>query len=656
MTNWKNCLIALSLLALVAHAQPTSEKIDEYLKRLTGFGLTGSVLVAKDGKVILEKGYGMADRKRNLPFTKDTVVDIGSNTKDLTKTAILQLAQAGKLKLNDTLPKFFDNVPADKAIITIAQLMEHTAGFGQYSGRDEELLTKADFLKNILRASLIAAPGQEENYSNPGYSLLAAIIEKVSGQSYDQYVQDHILTPVGMTTTGYILPKWRDGQLAHNYVEGEERPSTFELPHLPDGPTWNLRGNGGTLSTVGDMYKFYQSLQGDKLLNNEFKAQLFDVNGPLALVGGNGVHFFIYQYEPAQRLVILLATTDPRMRAPEVCRRIVALVGGRDVAMPPALVKLDAASLQKLAGNYKLPSGAELNVTAKGEALLVAGANEAGFLALQGEVRGNPEQMKKMSVQTKAMLEAAASGDYALTHKAFGAAMPYDQFKARQENSWKQRRERFGAFKAVTILSTVPEQTGYATTARLDFARGAEYTQFMWDRGGTLRGLRFLMDMPGVLFYPQSATEFVSFNLSNGETIKLNFQPQSNGYNLTLQSANVTAPAKVTAPALPDNVAGRIVAAYIKAFNSGDAKTMEEFLQANLSKTSLANRSMKERLEVYQRLRGDLGNMTMSRVSETNAHGLAVAFQTATGQDAEFLFELDPVESQKLKGLRVELR
>lgn len=459
MTNLKICLITLSLLAAIANAQSTtSEKIDAYLTRLTGFGLTGQVLVAKDGKVILEKGYGFADRKRKLPFTKDTVVDIGSNTKDLTKTAMLQLAQNGKLKLSDTLPKFFDNVPTDKAGITIEQLMEHTAGFGQYSGRDEEPLTKADFLQRVFATPLLAPPGQKESYSNPGYSLLAAIIEKVSGNSYEQYVQAQILKPAGMTTTGYILPKWRDGQLARNYANDKEEPPTFEYPHLPDGPGWNLRGNGGTLSTVGEMYKFYQALQGDKLLAPEFKAKLFDVNAPLMLAGSNGIHFFVYRHEPAQRLVILVATTDPRVRAPEVSRRIVALVNGRELPWPP-------------------------------------------------------EPDNRLS------------------------------------------------------------QT-----------------------------------------------------------------------------------AKTNVPALPDNAAGRLVAAYLKAFNAGDEKVMQEFMETNLSPTSLASRPMKDRLTVYQRLRDDLGNLTISDVAEANEHGITVTFQAAKGPTPIFMFEMDASEPGKLKGLRIELR
>lgn len=456
MNRLKNCIIALCLLAAVANAQPTvSEKVDEYLTRLTGLGLTGSVLVAKDGKIILEKGYGMADRKRNLPFTKDTVVDIGSNTKDLTKTAILQLVQNGKLKLNDPLSKFFANVPSDKAVITIEQLMEHTAGFAQHSGRDEEPIAKEDFLKRVFSTPLLTPPGKAERYSNPGYSLLAAIIEKVSGQSYEQYIQERILKPVGMATTGYILPKWRAGQLARNYANDKEEPPTFDYPHLNDGPGWNLRGNGGTLSTVADMYRFYLALQGDKLLAPEFKARLLAVNEAQMLVGGNGTHFFVYQNEPALGLVILAGTTDARVRAPQVSRQIVAIVSGREPALP-------------------------------------------------------------------------------------------------------------------------------------------------------------------------------------------------------MQTANAIA--KTNTTNLPDNAVGRIVAEYIKAFNSGEEKVMQSFLETSLAKTSLAGRPMEERLKIYQRLRSDMGNLTISNVAATNEHGLAVTFQTATGNTAEFTFEMDASEAGKLKGLRIELR
>jgi hypothetical protein len=132
----------------------------------------------------------------------------------------------------------------------------------------------------------------------------------------------------------------------------------------------------------------------------------------------------------------------------------------------------------------------------------------------------------------------------------------------------------------------------------------------------------------------------------------------ANGRELPLKLPNAAAAATVNtnAPALPDNAVGRLVAAYIKAFNSGDEKVMQAFLETNLAPTSLASRPMEERLKIYQRLRGELGNLNISNVVATNENGLAVTFQSATGNTAEFTFEMDSAEPHKLKGLRIELR
>lgn len=610
--------------------------------------------------MLLEKSYGFADRKRKLPFTKDTVFDIGSNTKDFTKMAILQLAEKKKLDLNDPITKFFDNVPPDKAVITVEQLMNHTAGIGMYSGCDDERLTKEEFLRRVFGAALISEPGKRNNYSNPGYGLLAAIIEKVSGQTYEQYVTEHIFKPAGMTTTGYVLPKWNDGQIARSYENDNERPSTFDLPHLPDGNSWSLRGNGGTLSTLGDMYKFHLALEGEQLLSKEFKVKLFDMDSPITLVGGNGVHYFVYLRDPADRLAVLIASTDAGLRATEIDTRIAALAKGREVALPPQVIKADPTALAKFAGTYKLPSGAELNVSVKGERLLVVGANQEGFNLLAGNKRGNPEQISKMNTQARTMLEAGAKGDHSLLHQAFDAALPFEQFKPRQDNLWQQRRERFGEFKGVKILGTVPSQGGYVTTAQLDFERRADYVQFMWGGGGILRGIRLTALPPGTTFFPQSATDFVSLNLTAGETITLSFKPKEGGagFNVVVKAANESASltAKTNAGKLPDTAAGRIATAYFNAFNSGDETVIKEFFLTHLSKSSLASRSMEDRLKIFQQMRGDLGELKADRVTAADEQSLTVAAQTKDGEAVEFRFELDSAEPQKLKALRVERR
>lgn len=680
MTRLKNCILVLSIFSLLVSpvaAQQTgavrlsdtsvkpsqSSKIDEYVTRLVGFGFSGAVLVAKDGQVLLEKGYGLADQKRNLPFTQGTVFDIGSNTKDFTKMATLQLAEKEKLKLDDRLTKFFDQVPPDKAVITVEQLMNHTAGIGMYSGRDDEKVTKEEFLRRVLSAPLISEPGKKNNYSNPGYGLLAAIVEKVSGQSYEQYVHEHILKPAGMMTTGYAIPKWRDGQIAHSYADDADRGSTYDIPHVADGVSWSIRGAGGTLSTLGDMYKFHLALEGERLLSTEFKAKLFDMNSPLTLVGGNGVHYFVYHRDPANRLAIFIASTDASVRAIEVNDRIALLARGREVTLPPQTVKLDPAVLAKLAGNYKLPSGAELSASVKGAHLVVAGTNQEGFNLLSGGRRGNPEQMNKMSDQVRVMLEASAKGDHSIMHRAFGAAMPFEEFKPRQEALWKRRQEQFGQFKGVTILGTMPGQGDFVTTARLDFERGADYAQFMWG-GGLLRGIRPSIPAPGVQFFPQSATEFVSFNPATGDSTNLNFKPDETGRGLSLSVQTMGGSASPNPPAnqnpgavkFPDTPPGRVAAAYLKAFNSGDEKVIKEFLLNYLSKASLASRSMEDRLKIFHQMYDDLGNLEVDSISDASAQGITVKAKVTSGGEVEFHFQMDPEEPQKLKALGVERR
>jgi hypothetical protein len=540
--------------------------------------------------------------------------------------------------------------------------MDHTAGFGMYSGRDDEKVTKEEFLRRVLTAPLISAPGKQENYSNPGYGLLAAIIEKASGQSYEQYLAEHIFNPAGMTVTGYLIPKWRDGQLAHSYANGDDRGSTYDVPHLPDGVSWSLRGAGGTLSTLGDMYRFHLALEGEKLLSNSFKAKLFDMNNPASLVGGNGVHYFVYLREPADRIAILIASTDAGVRAIEIDEHILSLAKGKDAPPPPQTIKLDPAALAKFAGNYKLPSGAELNVSVSGEHLFVASKNQEGFDALAGAKRGSPEQMKRMSDQVRVMLEAGAKGDHTFVHKAFGAAMPLEDFKPRQEALWRRRQEKLGQFKGLTIMGTVPSQGNFVTTARLEFERGVDYSQFIWG-GGMLRGILPSAPAPGIHFFASSAMDFVSFKPASGESIGLSFKTdeKGSGFRLTVEEktgavASKPAPEKAVGARLPDTPAGRVAAAYLKAFNSGDEKAMTGFFLNHLSKTSQESRPMEERLKIFHRMRDDLGELQVESISDDAEQGLTVTMQAKEGGSVELRFEMDASEPQKLRGLRVERR
>jgi hypothetical protein len=291
-------------------------------------GFSGVALVARDGNVVFERGYGMADRARRIPFGPNTVVQIGSNTKDFTAVAILQIVQSGNLKLTDSLTRFFKNAPADKRGITIGQLLEHRSGLPGSIGPDFEPLSRDQLIARAMSTPLRFQPGTSQAYSNTGYSLLAAVIEIVSGLTYDQWVHDYILAPNGLKRTGFLLPRFAARDLAHGYRDGADQGTMLSRPHASDGPYWNLRGNGGMLSTVGDMLKFYRVLYGtDQLLKPAIRDIRFRPDQPAILAGSDLVNYFIYRREPAEKLEMIIASTSTDVKAPRLEGQLASVFG-----------------------------------------------------------------------------------------------------------------------------------------------------------------------------------------------------------------------------------------------------------------------------------------------------------------------------------------
>ncbi|HEX3471371.1 MAG TPA: serine hydrolase domain-containing protein [Silvibacterium sp.] len=234
----------------------------------------GAALVAKNGKPIFAEAYGLADREHKIPNTLNTRFRIGSMNKMFTAVAILQLAQAGKLGLNDPLGKYLTDYPNKDvaAKVTIHHLLTHTGGTGDIFGPEFdahrlELRTLQDYVKLYGNRGLGFAPSSGRwEYSNYGFILLGAVIEKVSGQSYYDYVRDHIYKPAGMTSTGsepedQPVPDRSIGYTAMGGGTGQ--PNTDTLP-------WRGTSAGGGYSTVEDLLSFANALQQNKLLNAQY--------------------------------------------------------------------------------------------------------------------------------------------------------------------------------------------------------------------------------------------------------------------------------------------------------------------------------------------------------------------------------------------------
>jgi CubicO group peptidase (beta-lactamase class C family) len=254
----------------------------------------------------LHEGYGLADRENQTPYTAGTVFDIGSITKQFTAAAILKLEEEGRLHTSDPISSFFPDVPEDKQAITVHHLLTHSAGLAGDFGHDYDIMPRDSLVGLALASRLRWEPGTRYAYSNAGYSLLGAIIEILAGQGYEQYLHARLLASAGMRQTGYTLPDWTGAELAVGYRGNRRWGTPLDQRWAPDGPWWNLRANGGLLSTLGDLYQWHLALQGDLLLSAESKAKLF---APHVAMNADGTLHYGYGW------MVATTTRDTRLVA-----------------------------------------------------------------------------------------------------------------------------------------------------------------------------------------------------------------------------------------------------------------------------------------------------------------------------------------------------
>jgi D-alanyl-D-alanine carboxypeptidase len=245
----------------------------ELEKAVAADRFAGAVIVARNGRPVFSQAYGMADREKKVANQLGTQFRIGSMNKMFTAVAVMQLVQAGKIKLTDPLGKYLPDY-ANKDVaskVTIHHLLTHTGGTGDFFGPEFdahrlELRTLQDYVKLYEKRGLEFEPGSRWQYSNYGFLLLGVIIEKLSGQGYYDYVREHVFKPAGMASTdslpeseavpGRSVGYMRDGGGA------AWKPNTDTLP-------WRGTSAGGGYSTVEDLLRFANALQSHKLLDAE---------------------------------------------------------------------------------------------------------------------------------------------------------------------------------------------------------------------------------------------------------------------------------------------------------------------------------------------------------------------------------------------------
>jgi CubicO group peptidase (beta-lactamase class C family) len=386
---------APAVAAQAASPGSIAKKVDEYLGACVKKGnFSGAVLVARKGKVLVNKGYGMANVEldvRNAPSTK---FRLGSLTKQFTALAVLQLQERGRLRVSDPLSKYIPDYPRGDRI-TLRHLLTHTAGIPNFTEFPEyrvymvnpsPVRKTIDLFKN---KPLDFAPGEKFKYSNSGYILLSYVIEKASGQSYESFVSENILNPLNMKNSGYDHQEIILKNRASGYIFTDE--GLMNAPFID----MSIPSGGGALySTTGDMYLWGRALYTEKLVSRKSLDEMFtpykenygygwiiaDLKGRRIITHDgsvNGFYTHIARYVDDDACIIVLSNiANPPMG--EISRDLRAILFGEKYEIPKVhkTASVNPAIYDAYVGQYEAAPQFVLSVTREKGRLFIQGTGQ----------------------------------------------------------------------------------------------------------------------------------------------------------------------------------------------------------------------------------------------------------------------------------------
>lgn len=388
-------IILLACAAFPILAQSTIEPgIDEIMRKAFPPQEPGAaIVVVKDGRTIHRRGYGMANMELGVAIEPDMVFRIGSVTKQFTAVAILMLMEEGKLSLQDEITKFFPDYPTQGQKITVEHLLTHTSGIKSYTNLPEWIGTMR---KDVSMREMIDlfkdkpmefAPGTQWNYNNSGFVLLGAIVEKISGQSYADFVEKRIFAPLGMKNSYYdrtarIIPR-RVAGYAKTGAEYSNAPYlSMNWPH----------GAGALASNVDDLAIWDAALFSGKLLKPETLKKAWSSyllsdgrpvrygygwfvsthEGQTTVEHGGGINgFTCYSLHVPELRIYIAILTNRGAGTGSLPWQIVSLLMGKPYREPSA-VTLTTEQLDPLAGTYSPYEKVEYRVAREGDKLYLA--------------------------------------------------------------------------------------------------------------------------------------------------------------------------------------------------------------------------------------------------------------------------------------------
>ncbi len=267
----------------------SNENIKATFDKLEAEGFAGLLYIKKNGKLLLQHPFGMANEQLKTKNTVNTIFGIGSRPIDFTIAAIHLLDQQGKLKLSDPISKYFEQVPADKQIITIQYLLTGQSGLPDFFHTAEDWdpdlqwIDRETAVNRMMKQTLLFAPGTSREHSHGAFGLLAALIDKISGMSYYEFLRTNFLDPAGMKRTGEY---GETRGLAITEFAAGGGPNFVGLPNIPPNwfkKSWLVKGSGGMFSTLTDLQQFYTYVRSGKVLDAEhsvvFRKNVMNLDG-----------------------------------------------------------------------------------------------------------------------------------------------------------------------------------------------------------------------------------------------------------------------------------------------------------------------------------------------------------------------------------------
>ena len=491
-------------------------RIDGYLQRLAGFDYGGSILIERSGEVVLRAAYGYADRPAGRRHSPEALFEIGSLAKQFTAAAVLELERRDRLSLEDSLAKHLPGAPPDKAGITIAQLLTHTAGLPADVPSDaaqpgSEVVDRETVLARILAQPLEAPPGSAWSYSNCGYVLLAAIVERAGGGSFHDLLREFFFEPAGMTHTGFwgSAPADRPAALGHdgfgNVLEDPtKRPAS-----------WYDMGGGQIWSTLDDMRTWIHALGNGTVLDAESVGRMLEPHASGSSRDGSYGYGWSLQETSRGTLqvhhggdtigcgawlrwfledeVLLITSTNVRhdvYPTQNVVQSVLPamIFDGAEAPPVPAFETLDAPPPPGLEGAYALADGSRL-VLRRIHGRLYVGAEGQGATDVLAAAPAAVERERAWCSQAGlAAIEGALRGEtQALT--AILGSNPNPRFAGILVAELAQRSAELGGARTTVLLGTFA--TGWphgnppsteTTLMRIHCERGDFVEAIRWDK------------------------------------------------------------------------------------------------------------------------------------------------------------------------------